>query len=321
MARHTTHLYRLHDLRVGVRAAEAVHARTSELLHQFGLEEAADGVPDVTLAVTLAEHLPEVPPEAEQVASGAEGTLYRHGGRVLVRVAGASAVVEAALRRADVTLLQAGETSWSAAFMGLTRILLLLLRYVDHFTLHGAALVAPSGTGCLLVGPSGSGKSTLAFALVRSGWRYLSDDLVLLHPAPDHVHALRLLRRFGLFPHAAEAFPEIERHARMRPHQKPKWSVDVGALFPEQAVDRCVPRRLVLLAITDEETSRLEEASAREAMGGLLEQVNVVQGLEPDVAQRQMDALGRLLAQCRVHRLHAGRDLVEHPERAAELLG
>jgi len=44
--------------------------------------------------------------------------------------------------------------------------------------LHGAGLVAPDGTGLLLIAPGGSGKTTLAAALDAAGYGLLSDDVV-----------------------------------------------------------------------------------------------------------------------------------------------
>jgi hypothetical protein len=55
---------------------------------------------------------------------------------------------------------------------------------IEWFALiHGAAL-ARGAEGIALLGPSGSGKSTLAAALTRSGFDFLSDDIVPL-AAPD----------------------------------------------------------------------------------------------------------------------------------------
>ncbi len=55
------------------------------------------------------------------------------------------------------------------------------LRRCGLFELHAAGVVEPeTGGGFLVVGPSGSGKSTLATQLASAGWRYLSDDALLL---------------------------------------------------------------------------------------------------------------------------------------------
>jgi HPr kinase/phosphorylase len=48
---------------------------------------------------------------------------------------------------------------------------------------HGT-LVEVAGVGVLLLGQSGIGKSECAIELVLRGWRFVADDVVLLHAAP-----------------------------------------------------------------------------------------------------------------------------------------
>jgi hypothetical protein len=79
----------------------------------------------------------------------------------------------------------------------LDKLLTLTLQYQrpDLYFLHAAA-IALDGRVVVLAAPAGTGKSTLTFALVHSGFSYLSDELapvdirtVTVHPYP---HALCL---------------------------------------------------------------------------------------------------------------------------------
>lgn len=54
------------------------------------------------------------------------------------------------------------------------------------FLIHAFA-VERDGRALLLVGASGSGKTTTGLALVRQGWRFISNDAVLLQPAAGGV--------------------------------------------------------------------------------------------------------------------------------------
>ena len=74
--------------------------------------------------------------------------------------------------------------------------LLKLLRPLGVYSLHAAALAATDGAGLLLIGAPGSGKSTLAIGLIRQGWRYLSDDAVLLRDGWRGIEALPLPEEF-----------------------------------------------------------------------------------------------------------------------------
>lgn len=52
----------------------------------------------------------------------------------------------------------------------------------DGTLLHGGAVQSPDGAGVVVVGRSGHGKSTLVTQLVRTGFGYLSDELVPIMP-------------------------------------------------------------------------------------------------------------------------------------------
>ena len=58
-----------------------------------------------------------------------------------------------------------------------------LLAPHDRFLLHAGALQR-EGEALLLLGGSGAGKSTLVLGALNAGWEALSDDLILLAPAP-----------------------------------------------------------------------------------------------------------------------------------------
>jgi hypothetical protein len=84
---------------------------------------------------------------------------------------------------------------------------------VPYLAVHAAA-AEHNGTAVVLAAPSGLGKTTLCAALVKRGWRYLSDELapitadhvVLPHPKPLTVKASgwSLLGTSAAEPHGAQ---------------------------------------------------------------------------------------------------------------------
>jgi hypothetical protein len=90
------------------------------------------------------------------------------------------------------------------------------LTALRHFryliALHAAALVSADDL-LLLAGRSGSGKSTLSGALLSGGWRYLSDDTILL--SPKSLSAVPMPYSLGLkggsWPLLADWLPDLNR--------------------------------------------------------------------------------------------------------------
>ena len=82
--------------------------------------------------------------------------------------------------------------------------------HCHQFLIVHAAVLELDGRALILPAPSGSGKSTLCAALAFSGWRLLSDELVLL--APEHGHVIPLPRPISLKNESIDAvrsaFPE-----------------------------------------------------------------------------------------------------------------
>ena len=80
-----------------------------------------------------------------------------------------------------------------------------------------AAVVERDGLAVILPGPSGSGKSTLCAALVMRGWRLLSDEHAMLHPADGRLQpvgrpislkneSIALIRAWASDPHFSAIF-------------------------------------------------------------------------------------------------------------------
>jgi hypothetical protein len=69
---------------------------------------------------------------------------------------------------------------------------------------HGAAV--SNGTGILFVGLSNVGKTTMALQMIREGWEFLGDDLVILN---ESGRLLSYPKRINVEMHHLEAYPEL----------------------------------------------------------------------------------------------------------------
>lgn len=95
--------------------------------------------------------------------------------------------IDLALPRAAITAPASDEPDVIADVFGmLTITAALMLGRLGRALVHAAAVVSPeSGEAWLLVGDAHAGKSTTTANLIRAGWRYLSDDHVVLSRESD----------------------------------------------------------------------------------------------------------------------------------------
>jgi hypothetical protein len=291
--------------------------------HFARVEGAVGHAPDATIRVR-----PDAPPPTDEGFESFEtagGGSCRTDGRTYVFERDGSAV------RAEGG--QSGVEVWvgrGAASRGraeLARLVfeasMVALRRCGLFELHAAGVVEPaSGGGFLVVGPSGSGKSTLATQLAAAGWRYLSDDALLLRGEGEEVEACALRREFAVTEQTVAAgvlggfeaalnepapFDPLKR--RFQPHD----------VFPEGFAEACVPRALFFPVITNEPASGARRMSQAETMRGLLRMCPWACYDRP-AAAAHLGLLARLARQAAGFELKAGRDLLGDAEYAARYL-
>jgi hypothetical protein len=94
--------------------------------------------------------------------------------------------------------------------------------------LHATTLVSPDRTRAMaLAGHSGAGKSTTAYALIRSGWMLVSDDLTRVTLARGEVLAWPGRNRVRLMEDACERFGIPAGQLAPVPNWPGKFAVDV----------------------------------------------------------------------------------------------
>ncbi|NOT61347.1 MAG: hypothetical protein HOP19_14105 [Acidobacteria bacterium] len=245
---------------------------------------------------------------AHGVAHVADQTIY-------IAIADAALVIEpdAPLR---ICLADADD----AALIGIlfTHALHAALRRAQRYELHCAALTAPvDGAGVLFIGDSGSGKSTLTMRLAAQGWRYLTDDSVLLRDKADGLRVVPLRRKFGLTPQTLQACGVAETGL---PSSDDKRFIEPANLFPARHAVQLAPRHLVFPTLTHAAKSRLAPLTQAAAMMRLLRQ-SPWACFDPLTGRAHLQCLTQLAQSARSWELQAGRDLLEVPEAAAVLLG
>lgn len=198
--------------------------------------------------------------------------------------------------------------------------LLKLLRVLGLHIVHAAAVVHQEGGGLLITGPSGSGKSTLSISLIRQGWRYLSDDTVLLGQQPDGVVARTWRKEISIDATATAAYADLPLGAEAAgAAEKRKRRVYIEAAYPGQQVAGCLPRVLLFAQVVPQAASTVMPLARARALQQLLAQSGPPlfdrSSMAPHVA-----VLTRLLHQAPPYVLCAGRDVYQAPGRVEQLL-
>lgn len=195
--------------------------------------------------------------------------------------------------------------------------LLMLLRPHGLYGLHACGLERDS-VGLLVVGASGSGKTTTSLGLIRQGWRYLSDDAVLLKALADgSVQASAFRRGFSCTPETLAYFPELNGNAEFGDPDG-KRIVYPGDAFGNFAPD-CVPSLLIFPTVTAASRTTLRPLKTAHSLIRLGQQSAGIM-TDTAVSQRQLGVLKTLTDQTRSFELQLGRDALSDPSRIDALL-
>ena len=198
------------------------------------------------------------------------------------------------------------------------------LRRCGVFELHAGGVVAPgNGAGALIIGESGSGKTTITMRLAGCGWKYLSDDVVLLRNGSAGIDAFPFRRVFA----ANEPTLSVCRPSRIAEATRPaaefepeKKRLDPVVLYPHQHVVSAVPRTLFFSTIAAVPLSTTRRVTAAHAYTRLM-RMCPWSVYDVPVVRAHSSVLARLAQDSRAFELIAGRDFLEDSDRAARILG
>lgn len=193
-----------------------------------------------------------------------------------------------------------------------------LLRRRGLYTIHATALEY-HGSAVLIPGNSGRGKTTSFISLLRSGYRYLSDDHPLLHDSGAHIEVLPFPIKINVTDATVQFFPELREASEQILHPGyPKRYFYADDLYPMAVGQRCQPAIVLFPHVVDAPRSRLDLLPKSRALEALLPQALLV--YDQEVARREFQVLAKLVQQVDCYRLHFGRDILDLPKLITPLL-
>jgi hypothetical protein len=193
----------------------------------------------------------------------------------------------------------------------LTLAAALLLGRMGRALVHGAAIVSPSGAAWLLVGDTHAGKSTTCATLLDGGWRYCSDDQVVVSRATEGG-SLEVEGWPRVF-HLDAGFGEA------RPRGGARSDVDAAIRWPGRWVQRAPLAGLLFPAVDPGAATALLPIDAADRLAGIVRQspwLFADAGAAPNVL-----ALLRDMALLPGHLLRLGADSFARPGRMVGVLG
>ena len=295
------------------------------LLERWFLTEvaASELPPDVKIAFYCDQPLPPISEGLDHFEVADGGHCYTCGNGFYLDLGNLLMLIQR-VNSVDVSLWikQCHDTSDPALAKATSFAICAALRRYGLFELHSAAVVSPDAkTGVMIIGPSGSGKSTLTVQLAAAGWRYLSDDELLLSVSENEVEARSFRRPFAVTVNTAvksglsifENFSPQEENGQLV-----KRSFEPQTVFPGARIETVKPGYLLFTRVNGETETRLCELSQAETMKRLIRACPWAT-YDKTIAVENLDMLSRLVRQSRSFDFSAGADLL-HPKRASDLL-
>jgi hypothetical protein len=314
--------YTFHDLTLEVESEiEESAADLKDLLRELSWERTSSlDKANLSLLIRTRGQEPIVPPAASEVLR-TDAFLGFQSGNHYYLTDGASVLhLDSRRLRAEAALDSSffakperlRQTFWTFG-------LLKLLRPLGIYSLHAAGLVGPNGLGILVVGESGSGKSTLTVVLIRQGWRYLSDEAVLLRRRGERIDALSLRRDIYVDEGDARWHADLASGpTRWDRLGKKRQRLAIEAIYPAHRTTSCTPRTLVFPRIASSPRSNFLPLDQKRSWKRLLAQSGP-QLFDRDTMPGHLAVLQTLLLQTKSLELRTGRNVYDDPEGFARL--
>lgn len=185
------------------------------------------------------------------------------------------------------------------------------------YMIHAAALER-KGCGVLIPGVRGSGKSTSCVALLRAGYRCLSDDKPFLRENGNGIELLAFPEKIDVTDQTISFFPELcATTATLTPGYR-KRQFRSEAIYPGSTTNAARPRLILFPTISGESASWVERLPKAKALEAILPHSLLV--FDRVISTDHFQLLGHLVAETDCYRLAFGRDILDLPALVDSLL-
>lgn len=171
--------------------------------------------------------------------------------------------------------------------------------------LHAGCLVTPEGDGLIIAADSGEGKTTTSIALVREGFRLISDDLIAISKSEKGICVEGIRKPMNVSRRTIGFFPELSYlTSALRESEHTKTPVDPIEVFGLERIATTARGSAILFTRIERHGPRLEPMNVGEALKPLLKSHTFAAG--GPVERESLDILWPLLECARPFRLITG---------------
>lgn len=185
---------------------------------------------------------------------------------------------------------------------------LLLAR--GRLLLHAGCVVADDARGVLLVGHSGKGKTTTSVALTLGGFRFLSDDLVVVSRRGERVAVDGIREHLNVSQQTVSFFPVLRPVLKEGwKRRSPKTPVAPADVFTEARIAASGTIDAILVLEITRSGPALDPLPPAGVLKLVLENHTFEQGLP--VSRTSLDVIWAMLGGARLHALRTGKNPAE----------
>jgi hypothetical protein len=196
----------------------------------------------------------------------------------------------------------------------LDQVLPLALAAEGRLVLHASAVYRENAGIVALAGPAGAGKSTLAAALIREGWRVVSDDGLLVEERDGRVCAVPAYAGLRMWADAAQATGVMESAVS----EVAEYSAKVRVTLPHLASPAILK---AVYAIELGDRCLVEPLGLRDGAMALIAHAYRAEPESRTLNTAQLTACAAAVSQVPVSRVMVPRDLARLPDAARAFSG
>jgi hypothetical protein len=182
-----------------------------------------------------------------------------------------------------------------------------LLLKQGKLLMHAGCVATPEGDGILLLADGGGGKTTTVYTMVRQGFHFLSDDLVVASCVDDGFVFEPVYEKINLSKKTIKFFPELSfLHKALAKSREKKISVDPEAIIKKDQLAHLARASAILIIKLDQSGPRLLDRDASAFLNPLLKSNTFAS--RDEISKRSLGNIWRLLEQTVSYQLNTGFD-------------